>query len=270
MGSILKQFSKGSSSSSNNHNMLPDNVEELATSSKSVAGGLAEDPTMAPGDIAEKIFKTHHLKVMDAPAPKETKEATPEELERARRCGKFEGTEPSELFLRAFHDVLGTLEKDPLASCCSPSLLGTTGVCPFAVIGPLWDIVRHMSNLIVRAEKEVLLATNYWMASGASRFITDALVELSKRAEGRGFKIPVRIMYDRGDVKQVMTNHQKVDEKTFTGDTIKLPPPSEAPNLDMQVVNFHRPMVGTFHSKFMVIDRKIAITQSNNIQVSMI
>jgi phosphatidylserine/phosphatidylglycerophosphate/cardiolipin synthase-like enzyme len=34
----------------------------------------------------------------------------------------------------------------------------------------------------------------------------------------------------------------------------------------LQVVNYHRPIFGTFHSKYMVIDRRIAIVQSNNLQ----
>ena len=247
--------------------MVPDKVYQLCTSHKNVAAEIQKRPDATPGDVAEILFKTSHIKVLDAPRPEHIEQATSADLERARQCGRFEGTEPSELFLRAFHDVLGTLEKDPLASCCSPSMIGTTGYNPFAIIGPLWDIVRHMSNLIVRAEKEVLLATNYWMASGASQFIADALVELSRRAEGRDFKIPVRIMYDRGDVKQVVQNHQPVAEKVFSGGSIKLPTSEQVPNLDIKVVNFHRPILGTFHSKFLVVDRKIAITQSNNIQV---
>lgn len=52
----------------------------------------------------------------------------------------------------------------------------------------------------------------------------------------------------------------------YTGEKIKLPHPDEVPHLDMQVVNFHRPIFGTFHSKYVVVDRKIAILQSNNIQ----
>jgi hypothetical protein len=59
------------------------------------------------------------------------------------------------------------------------------------------------SNLIARAEKEVLLATNYWMDSDASRLITDGLKERSKRAGERGERAVVKIMYDRGNVKQV-------------------------------------------------------------------
>jgi len=49
----------------------------------------------------------------------------------------------------------------------------------------------------------VFLATNYWMDSDASRLITDALKELSRRAGERGEKAVVKMMYDRGNVNQV-------------------------------------------------------------------
>lgn len=34
----------------------------------------------------------------------------------------------------------------------------------------------------------------------------------------------------------------------------------------MQVINYHRPIFGTFHAKFMIVDRRVALLQSNNIQ----
>ncbi len=34
----------------------------------------------------------------------------------------------------------------------------------------------------------------------------------------------------------------------------------------MQVINYHRPIFGTFHAKFMIVDRRIALLQSSNIQ----
>lgn len=34
----------------------------------------------------------------------------------------------------------------------------------------------------------------------------------------------------------------------------------------MEVVNYHRPLLGTFHAKLCVIDRTIGLLQSNNIQ----
>jgi hypothetical protein len=85
----------------------------------------------------------------------------------------------------------------------SPSLMGTHGVVPLTVISTLHDINKHMANCIVRARKEVFLATNFWIHSDASIIITNALRELSKRAGERGDKVVVKIIYDRGSVKQV-------------------------------------------------------------------
>lgn len=47
---------------------------------------------------------------------------------------------------------------------------------------------------------------------------------------------------------------------------MRLPAASEIPNVDLQVINFHRPLFGTFHAKFTVIDRRVVLIQSSNIQ----
>lgn len=65
------------------------------------------------------------------------------------------------------------------------------------------DNVRHMSNLIARAEQEVILCTNFWAAGDTTGLITDALRVLSRRMGEAGRKATVKIMYDRGSVKQV-------------------------------------------------------------------
>lgn len=126
--------------------------------------------------------------------------------------------------------------------------------------------MRHMSNLIVRAEKEVILATNYWQNSVASKYITNAMKELSRRAGERGERIVFKLQYDRGSAKQLLDNHYIVPEKEYLGKAVALPTAEEIPNLDLQVMNYHRPMLGTFHCKYMVVDRKFAVLQSNNIQ----
>ncbi|KAF3767910.1 hypothetical protein M406DRAFT_252746 [Cryphonectria parasitica EP155] len=153
-------------------------------------------------------------------------------LERAAECGHWGPTQPSELFLKQW----------------------------------IPDIVRHMANCIVRAEKEVFLATNYWANSTASKFITDAMRELSRRAGERGTKVVFKLIYDRGSPKQLVEPHYVVSEKEFTGPKVKIPAPHEIPNIDLQVMNYHHPLLGTFHCKYMIVDRKIAILQSNNIQ----
>jgi phosphatidylserine/phosphatidylglycerophosphate/cardiolipin synthase-like enzyme len=128
------------------------------------------------------------------------------------------------------------------------------------------DIMRHMSNLIVRAEKEVILATNYWQNSVASKYITNAMKELSRRAGERGEKIVFKLEYDRGSPKQLLEPHYVVPEKEYLGKSVALPHPDEIPNLELEVLNYHRPLFGTFHCKYMVVDRKYAVLQSNNIQ----
>jgi phosphatidylserine/phosphatidylglycerophosphate/cardiolipin synthase-like enzyme len=57
-----------------------------------------------------------------------------------------------------------------------------------------------------------------------------------------------------------------VPERDFTHPEVALPPRAEIPGVDLQVVNFHQPVLGTFHAKFMVVDRRMALVQSNNIQ----
>lgn len=126
--------------------------------------------------------------------------------------------------------------------------------------------MSHMANLIVRADKEVFLATNYWINSVASSYITNAIRELSRRAGERGTKIVLKVIYDRGSPKQLVEPHYFVSEKEYLSKAVNLPKPEDIPNIDMEVMNFHRPMLGTFHCKYMIVDRKYAVLQSNNIQ----
>jgi phosphatidylserine/phosphatidylglycerophosphate/cardiolipin synthase-like enzyme len=73
-------------------------------------------------------------------------------------------------------------------------------------------------------------------------------------------------MFDRGSVMQIFNNHQNVPAAGWQAEGVGLPPPQSMPHVDLAVVNFHVPPLGTFHSKFMVVDRKIATVSSNNIQ----
>lgn len=148
----------------------------------------------------------------------------------------------------------------------SPSLMGSSGVIPLTIIAVVPEIMKHMANMIVRAEKEVYLATNYWISSVASQYITDAMKELSRRAGLRGERVVFKMIYDRGSPKQLFEPHYKVSEKEYTGKAVAIPASNEIPNLDLEVMNYHQPMLGTFHCKYMIVDRKQAILQSNNIQ----
>ena len=249
---------------------MPDHISEktfrFCTDSRSVSSEYANDPGKPPGHYADHLYGKELPAITEHQPPHSRDSPSKGDITRALQCGNWGDSKPSRLFVQCYHDALCSLEHDPLAGVVSPSLMGSHGVIPLTIIAPLPDICRHMSNLIARAEHEVFLATNFWIASSASQLITDSLLELSKRAGERGQKVVVKIMYDRGNIKQVTDNHQIVPVEEYTGRAVKLPHPSEVPNLDMQVQNYHRPVLGTFHSKFMIVDRKFAIVQSNNIQ----
>lgn len=123
---------------------ITDKVYKMCTDKQSVSSLLAQDPTLTPGAAATKLYHPDTVSISEGAPPKDRSPATPEELERAYQCGNFGPTRPSELFLRIFHDSLMPLEHDPLMGVCSPSLIGSSGVMPLTIIGPLPDICRHM------------------------------------------------------------------------------------------------------------------------------
>lgn len=81
--------------------------------------------------------------------------------------------------------------------------MGSTGVVPLTIIAPLPDLCQHLANCIARAKHEVFLGTNFWVHSDASTLVTNAIRELSKRAGRRGEKIVMKVLYDRGNPRQV-------------------------------------------------------------------
>ncbi|RMZ88096.1 hypothetical protein DV736_g4676, partial [Chaetothyriales sp. CBS 134916] len=251
--------------------MIPPSVVKLCKNGLSVSAQLAKDPSTAPSHVCKELFHTDSERDVSTEGATHHERQTPNpkpDLQTAAECGNWGSSQPSDLFLSIFHDVLSTLRTDPLIDVCSPSLIGTNGVSPLLIVSGIPDIARHMSNLIARADREVFLATNFWMYSEPSRLITNALHELSHRAGETNRRVVVKIMYDRGDLKQFVENHQSVHADVYADSKgkIRLPHPDDVPNLDLEVVNYHRPLLGTFHAKFMVVDRNIALLQSNNIQ----
>ncbi|KAL8243917.1 hypothetical protein R6Q59_010175 [Mikania micrantha] len=250
-----------------NNKMAEEAIYELCRSRISVSAQLAKEPGSAPGDICKRLYGHHAHEVLEN-HKSQPSEAIDISKDVAEQCGNWGSTRPSHLFLTIFNDVLKTLEvNNPLGGVCSPSLLGSNGVCPLTVIATIPDVCRHMSNLIVRAQQEVYLATNYWAKGESSVLISNAFRELSKRASAENRQVVAKIIYDRGNAKQVIDNHQKVPPETYADPDgpIGLPAPEDIPNVNIEIVNYHKPALGTFHAKFMIIDRRIAIVQSNNI-----
>ena len=246
---------------------LTETVVRLCQSEQTISSELARDPSSSAGEVSEKLFGGREKTGKPSRnADAELTVPSSDDLKQAASCGKWGPTQPGELFLRAYHDVLCCLEADPLAGVVSPALMGSYGSIPLSVIAPLVDIIRHMSNVIVRARKEVLFATCSWSPSDAQTLISDALKELSRRAGARGERVVVKIIYDKASAKQFVNHWQKVEPKVYGGEKIKLPLPEEVPNLDMEVSSLHVPLLGTLHAKFMVIDRQIGIIESNNME----
>ena len=242
---------------------IGDAIVGLCTADDSVSARLAADPALAPGDAWQSLYGTYQY------APEETSEAAGSDgdMARAARCGRWPaGAGPSSLFLQMYRDVLAIVEESPDRAMVSPSLLGSSGTAPLTAISTIPDIARHMANVIARADQEVFLATNYWQDSVAARYLTNALKGLDKRAALRHKRIVVKIMYDRGSPRQLVDPHHEVGVDEYTGRNVRIPSPAELPSLDVRVINYHQPLVGTFHSKYMVVDRRVAILQSNNIQ----
>ncbi|KAG8961639.1 hypothetical protein FRC05_005843 [Tulasnella sp. 425] len=257
--------------------MVSQRVFDLTQGKETVSSVFASDPNAkSPGEVAGRLHKTEGpglvgtVKdiVMGCLSNKDpTNDHSQEDLDRAAQCGQFGPKRPSDLFLKIYHDALQTLEIDPLIGVVSPPLMGSRGVVPLSIFSPSHpDIMQHYYDTIVTAQHEAFIATNYWQVGNCASKLVAALRELSRRSVERGAKVVVKLMYDRGAVGQLKENHLLVTEAEWTAEQIKLPPKSELPGLDFEIVNYHRPVFGTFHAKYVVIDRRIALINSNNIQ----
>ncbi|KAG0149930.1 hypothetical protein CROQUDRAFT_668840 [Cronartium quercuum f. sp. fusiforme G11] len=244
-----------------------------------VTSYLAQNPTISPHTAASRLFpkpcllKRLWLRFTIKDNLYHRTGPTPEQIEIAFKSGKWSSDpnrpqRPSDLFLKMYADVLLCLQRDKLSGLVSPPLIGSCGVMPLTILSVIPDIMQHYYDCIVLAKREVLLATNYLQKSDSQRTICAALRELSKRVGERNQseKVVVKLIYDRGNWKQAFKNHQPVKPHTSAWKEVGLPSLSEIPNLELEVINFHRVILGTFHAKFLVIDRTVALLNSNNIQ----
>ena len=170
--------------------------------------------------------------------------------------------------LQVYADVLKSMEAEPFANLVSPSVVAAGGVIPLSIVSVIPDIMRHYADLIVHAKHEVFIATNYWENSHSAALVADGLRKLSKRAIDAGTpeneRVVVKLIYDRGTPEQVINNHAPVPPEKWSA--VGLPKPEELRGIHFEVLNYHRPPLGTFHAKYLVVDRKVACLNSNNIQ----
>jgi phosphatidylserine/phosphatidylglycerophosphate/cardiolipin synthase-like enzyme len=215
-------------------------------------------------EAAEILFsKPHHHLQSRVVYEFDKHEITEDELNFAAEFGRFP-YRPSDLFLKLFHNVISTLKRDPLCGRVSPCLIGTSGVIPLTIISTIPDIMQHYYHCITNAQKEVLLATNYWEKGNSVNIIGKALRDLSKIAQKEKRFIVFKLMIDHPTKENIIHYHSILPPSKWSH--YDIPTPDEIPNISLEINNYHRMIMGTFHSKFMVVDRRIAILNSNNIQ----
>ncbi|WWC69916.1 uncharacterized protein I206_103860 [Kwoniella pini CBS 10737] len=268
----------------NNHTMSEKvNSSSIPSSSKLISTYINKHPNHSVGKAIHNTFpkrnplvrfirrfKVKHS-VINGLTEEELNKGQAKGKELRKKAGwKFEdeegeGAVVGDLFWKMYMSLLPTLERDPLSGLVPPDLLGSTTTMPLTIISLIPDIMQHYRDVIVRAEKEVFLATNYWQPSNSVNTISGALRDLSARTLKAGKeRVIVKIMYDRGSWEQLWNAHAPVDPKEWA--PLDLPTKEEVQGLDMEVINFHRVLLGTFHAKFLIVDRKVALINSNNIQ----
>lgn len=88
-----------------------------------------------------------------------------------------------------FAAALDAAKRDPKTAVVSPSLIGSSGVVTLTIISVILDIMQHYHNVIVTAQKEVLIATNAWEPGKSVELVTSAFKELNDRAGKEGRKV---------------------------------------------------------------------------------
>ncbi|KAK6508844.1 hypothetical protein TWF481_003610 [Arthrobotrys musiformis] len=186
------------------------------------------------------------------------------ELRAVTETGSFGVTHPSTLFSQIYLNILKSVEDDASNTQLGP-ITGATGAVPLTIISTVPDIADHYYDLIIEASFEVIIFSNFWKSSYAARRIGDALRTLSEKI-GRiqRPRVAAKIMFDRGSVKHVLYPRVAIAEAEWV--SLGLPPSQDIPNVDLEVINYHNFPIGTLHSKFMVIDKRVAVLNSCNIQ----
>lgn len=243
--------------------MVSDRIIALCCESSTVSSALADDPTSPPSAIINRLYG-QYTKNRTCDLQTQRQKASTKEQNDARKCGKWGEAEPSPLFLQAFADALGCLDADALSGVVSPPLMGSHGTVPLTVIAPLADVIRHCANLIASAEREVLFVTCAWSPSVAQRLVRGALLELSRRSGDSGRRVKARLMYDAAGLSNLSDSRHKLSQKAITAKSMGLPGPDEIPHVDLEVMSVHTIPLGTLHSKFCVVDGKVAAVMSNN------
>ncbi|WFD23568.1 hypothetical protein MEQU1_002261 [Malassezia equina] len=251
-----------------------------------VTSHVAQDPSLAPMDVAKKLLSRGgalHQWLCDSPLAERgrrwnwhqgavhqsNQEPKTSELEYVRRHFGYDTAAqggPSELYLKLLADAMLSLPANPLSGVVSPQILATTGTVPCSILSTGPHIIQHYYDCIVDAQQEVILLTNYWQLGKNVDHIAKALRCLNQRTADRGGRMIVKLMWDRGPRSLADLFRQRTPVPPSQWAANGLPTQEELSHIQMQVLNYHRPLLGTFHAKLLLVDRLVALINSINIQ----
>lgn len=146
---------------------------------------------------------------------------------------------------------------DPLYSVFGPGegvdYAESSGIVQDVLIAPLQDIIRYCAKKITECSRSVLLVASYYEKNSMAAFlIRKSLLES---------KAPVvHIVVDNGTLKNVFSHRRHLPPSK-----LELQCLAET-KLEVSIVSYHVPILGTMHGKFIVLDYERVIISSNNIQ----
>jgi phosphatidylserine/phosphatidylglycerophosphate/cardiolipin synthase-like enzyme len=121
---------------------------------------------------------------------------------------------------------------------------------------------------ILSATKEVIIVTCFWAESATRDALHNALLELSAKAVAAEMKISVHICFSTYSLARNMllpTPKKGQNYKPSKWRKLGLPHSSRVPGLVLRVTRKFNWPFGIMHSKYVVIDREIAILPSCNV-----
>ncbi|KIW65980.1 hypothetical protein PV04_08193 [Phialophora macrospora] len=121
---------------------------------------------------------------------------------------------------------------------------------------------------IKSAEREAILVTCFWAASATRELVNEALVHLSEKALSSSTRISVRICFSSSSLARNMLLPTPKEGQHYPSSSWKkigLPGPEELTGLDLRVSRKFSWPFGIIHSKYVVVDRKLAIFPSCNV-----
>lgn len=122
---------------------------------------------------------------------------------------------------------------------------------------------------IKAARRDVILATCFWAPSVTRDALGDALRILSRKAVASSTKISVRICFSSASLARNMLLPTPKGGQDYPPSSWKkvlgLPEPHELTGLDLRVVRKFFWPFGIIHSKYVIVDRELAIFPSCNV-----